>query len=85
MKLLPLRNLNLVPPGNVWQPGIPLVARIEKGREGHQEGCKQNKGEKGLIGVHHLFKSKCYSIGITRNLNISPDNRHAVVKAEENS
>ena len=47
--------MRLISPGNVWQPGIPLVDSIEKGREGNQEGSDQHKGEEGVISVNHLF------------------------------
>ena len=55
LKLFSLGNFKLVQPGNIWQPGIPLVDSIEKGREGNQEGSDQHKGEEGVISVNHLF------------------------------
>ena len=57
--------MKLISPGNVWQPGIPLVDSIEKGREGNQEGSDQHKGEEGVISVNHL--------------NISPDDGQAAL------
>ena len=85
LKFLAPGNLRLISPGNIWQPGIPLVDSIEKGREGNQEGSDQHKGEEGVISVNHLFGTNACSIRIIGNLNISPDNGQTVVKAEEDS